>query len=87
MTLIEIVLLVVAVLGGLLAYQAKHNGLTIAAQAKADVADAKAEATTLAHDLEVRVVALETKVGLIHAAPEPTAPAAAPTPAAAPPAA
>jgi hypothetical protein len=86
MTVIEIVVLVVAALGLLLAYQAHHNGLSISAQAKADVAQAKSEATTLAHDLEVRVVALETKVGLAKAStPAPAAPAA-PAPVSPPPA-
>jgi hypothetical protein len=83
MTIIEVVLLIVAILGVLLAYQAHHNGLSISAEAKADIATAKADATSLVHDIELRVVALETKVGLVKAAPPTPAPApapAAPTP-------
>lgn len=80
MSIIEIVLLVLAVLGGLLAYQAHKNGLSLTAQYNADIATAKADATAAAHALELRVVALETKVGLIKpaAAPAP-APVATPT--------
>lgn len=88
MTIIEIVLSIVAVLGLALAYQAKHNGVTIAAQAKTDLADAKttaatdlaaakAEATTLVHDLEGRVIAVETKLGLIKSVTVTIPPAAA----------
>lgn len=82
MTIAEIIFLVLAIAAGYVAYQAKHNGVTFAAQAKTDVADAKAEATQLAHDLELRVVALETKFGLIKATPAapPAAAAAAPIP-------
>ena len=78
MTAIEIILAIVAVLGLALAYQAHHNGLSISAEAKADIATAKADATGLVHDIELRVVALETKVGLVKAAPPTPAPAPAP---------
>lgn len=76
MSIIEIVLFVVAIAGGLLAYQAHRNGLCIAAQANADVATAKADATAAAHALELRVVALETKLGLIKSVTVTTSPAA-----------
>jgi len=78
MNIIEVVLLIVSVLGVLLAYQAHHSGLSISAQAKADVAQAKTEATTLAHDLELRVVALEAKIEALVSKPAPPAPAPAP---------
>ena len=81
MTLIEIVLLVVAVLAGLLAYQAHKNGLSLEAQAKADVATAKADVTAAVHALELRIVALETKAkaAVTAPAPSPTAPSAPPS--------
>ncbi len=77
MTMIEIVLLVAAALAGLIAWQAHKNGLSFSAEAKADLATAKSDATTAVHALELRVVALETKIGLVKAA----APAPAPAPA------
>ena len=97
MTIIEIVIIGIALAALFLAYQAHKNGVSFGAQAKTDVADAKteatklaaeakAEATALTHDLELRVVALETKFGLIKsvpaAAPAPAAPAAVAAPAA-----
>lgn len=64
MNIIEIILLVIAVLGVLLGYQAHRNGLSISAQANADVATAKADAEDAVHALELRIVSLETKIGI-----------------------
>ena len=88
MTFVEIVLAIVAILGVLLAYQAHHNGLSISAEAKADLATAKADVTTGIHALEVDVATLKAKVEGLISKPTPTvAPAPAPAPTPTPPAA
>lgn len=77
MTIIEIILLVVGAIALLLAYQAHHNGVTIAAQAKADIATAKTDLTATVHSLETRIVALESKAAPVASQTPPAAPTAA----------
>lgn len=60
---IEIVLFIALAIVGLIAYQAHHKGVTLAAQAKIDIATAKADIQSDLALLKTKIAVLETKVG------------------------